>query len=68
MMITVLDTHIGVPAIVFYFTKKFIAYHHSCTAWLVMIEPDESGVAVFGVKIGPIARENVGVEIDLQGK
>jgi hypothetical protein len=33
-----------------------------------MIEPDESGVAVFGVKIGPIARENVGMEIDLQGE
>jgi hypothetical protein len=33
-----------------------------------MIETDESGVAVFGVKIGPMAWENVGVEIDLQGE
>jgi hypothetical protein len=33
-----------------------------------MVEPDESGVAVLGVKIGPIAWENVGVEIDFQGE
>lgn len=30
-----------------------------------MIEPDETAVAVFRVKVRPVARQNVGVQIDL---
>ena len=64
----VFNAALGIPDVIGYFAKNAITNHHSCAAWLVMIEPDESGVAVLGVKIGPIAWENVGVEIDLQGE
>ena len=33
-----------------------------------MIEPDESAVAVFRVEIGPVARKNVRVQVDLHRK
>jgi len=33
-----------------------------------MIKTDEAGVAIFGVEIGPIARKDVSVQIDLQGE
>jgi hypothetical protein len=33
-----------------------------------MFETNETRVAVFCIEIGPLAGENVGVEIDLQGK
>ena len=32
-----------------------------------MIETDETRIAVLGVEIGPIARKNVSMQIDLQG-
>jgi hypothetical protein len=33
-----------------------------------VLQPDEPAVAVFRIEIGPIARENVRVQVDLQGK
>jgi len=32
----------------------------------MMLEPNKSGIAILAVQIGPIVRENVGMEIDLQ--
>ena len=62
------DSARWLPNVVVDFAKQPVADYHARAAWLVMIEPDESGVAVLGVKIGPIAWENMGVEIDLQGE
>jgi hypothetical protein len=45
-----------------------IALHHPRAASVAVLEADETGVAVFRVEIGPVPREDVGVEIDLQGK
>jgi hypothetical protein len=56
-----------VPHVVGDLAKDAVANHHPRATWLVMIEPDESRVAVSGVEIGPVARENVRVEIDLHG-
>ena len=33
-----------------------------------MIEPNESAVAVFRIEVGPIVREDVGVEVDLHSE
>ena len=33
-----------------------------------MVKPDESAVAVFRVEIRPVARQNVGMEVDLHGR
>ena len=30
-----------------------------------MIEPDEPAVTIFGVEVRPVARQNVGMEVDL---
>src|SRR5207249_8446561 len=54
-----------VPNVVCDFAKDAVTDHHSRATWFVVIEPDESWVAVFGVEIGPIPRKNVGVEVDL---
>src|SRR6478736_9141284 len=55
------------PKVVRDFAKDAVANHHPRTAWFVVIEPDESRVAVFRVKIGPIPRKNVGVQVDFHG-
>ena len=47
--------------------KNAVADHHPRAARLVMIQPNESAVAVFGVEIGPLVRKNVGVQVDLHG-
>ncbi len=56
-----------IPDVVGDLAKDAVANHHPRATWLVVIEPDESRVAVFRVEIGPIARKNVGVEVDLHG-
>src|SRR5262249_16038648 len=39
--------------------------HHASAAGLVMIKPDEATVTVFCVEVRPLARQNVGMEVDL---
>ena len=53
------------PNVIGNFPKDALADHHSRAAWLVMLQPNESGVAVLRVEVGPLARKNVSVEIDL---
>src|ERR1041385_4696338 len=53
------------PNVVRDFTKDAIADHHSRAARLVMFQSDESRITVLRVEIGPLAREDVSVEIDL---
>src|SRR6266568_1125881 len=60
-----LDTPLRLPYVVGDLAKDAIANHHSRAAGLVMIQPDESAVAVFRVEVRPVARQNVGVEVDL---
>src|SRR5439155_9866242 len=50
------------------FPKQTVTDHHSRTARLVMIDPDETPVTVFRVKVRPVARQNVSVQVDLQSK
>ena len=59
------DPPFWIPNVVYDFAKDAVADHHPRTARFVVIEPDESGIAVFGIKIGPIPWENMGVEVDL---
>ena len=63
-----LDAMAGVPGVGLYFAEEVIALHHPRAAGVAVFEADETGIAVFRVKIGPVPREDVGVEIDLQGK
>jgi hypothetical protein len=63
--VAVLDATLRVPDGVGDLTKDAVADHHPRATWLVVIEPNESGVAVFRVEVRPIARENVRVQVDL---
>ena len=62
------DPPFWIPNVVCDFAKDAVADHHAGTARFVVIEPDESGIAVFGVKIGPIPRKNMGVEVDFHAQ
>ena len=62
--VALLNATLGVPHVIGYLAKDAITDHHPRAAWLVMIEPDESTVAVFGIEIGPVARQNMCVQID----
>ena len=59
-----LDPTLRVPHVIGDFAKNAVADHHSRAAWLVVIKPDEAAVAIFRIKIGPVARQNVCVQID----
>ena len=63
--VALLDPALGIPHVVGDLSKDALAHHHPRTAWLVMIKANESGIAVFRIKIGPIVRENVRVQVDL---
>ena len=63
-----LDTALRVPYVVGDLAKHAIANHHPRAAWLVMIKTNESAVAVLCVEVGPVARQNMSVNIDLQEK
>src|SRR4029077_17752387 len=56
------------PYVVADFAKQPVADHHSRAARLIMIEPHKTAVAVFRVEVRPVARQNVGVQINLQSK
>ena len=60
------DAAFRVPNIIGDFAKDAVADHHSRATRFVMIETDETRVAIFGVEIGPMARKDVSVQIDLQ--
>ena len=53
-----------IPGVVADLAKETIADHHSRTTWSVVVEPDESRIAVLGVEIGPVVREDVGMKVD----
>ena len=61
------DAAFRVPNIIGDFAEDAVADHHSRATWFVMIEANEPWVAVLVVQIGPVSRENVSVQIDLQG-
>src|SRR6266571_6644149 len=66
--VTFLDTALRVPYVVGDLAKHAIANHHPRAAWLVMIKTNESAVAVLCVEVGPVARQNVSVDVDLHLK
>ena len=63
--VALLDATLGIPHIVGDLAKDAVAHHHPRAARFVVLEPDEAAVAVFRVEIGPIARQDVRVQIDL---
>ena len=63
--VTFLNAAFRIPHIVGDFAKDAIANHHPGAARLVVVEPNEPAVAVFGVEIEPIVRKDVRVQIDL---
>src|SRR5438105_3907990 len=56
-----------VPHIVCDLTKDAVANHHPRTTWFVVIKPDESWVAISGIQVRPVARKDVGVQVDFHG-
>ena len=59
------DAPLRIPDVVGDLAKDAVADHHPRAARLVVFQPNESAVAVFRVEVGPVARENVRVQIDL---
>ena len=53
-----------IPGVVADLAKETIADHHPRTAWAIVVEPNESSVAVLGVEIGPVVREDVSMKVD----
>src|SRR5439155_15043415 len=41
-----------------------ITDHHPRAAWFIVIQPNESAVAIFRVEIRPVMRQNVCVQVD----
>ena len=68
LAIAVFDAVLRIPNIIGDLAKNAFADHHPRATRLVMIEPNEPAVAVFLVEVRPLARKDVGVQIDLQGK
>src|SRR5438132_3607593 len=63
--IAVVDAAFRVPDAVCDFAKDAIADHHPGAARFVMIEPHKPAVAVLRIEIGPLAGQNVSVNVDL---
>ena len=59
------DAALGVPNVVGDLAKDAVADHHPGAARFVMVEPNESAITVLRVEVGPIARQNVGMNVDL---
>ena len=60
-----LDPLDRIPDIVRNLAEDTVSDHHASAAGLVMIKPDEATVTVFCVEVRPVARQNVGMKIDL---
>ena len=65
VLVALFDPALWVPDVIGDLTKNAVADHHPRATRLIMVEPNESAVTILGVEIGPIAREDVGVQIDL---
>src|SRR6266566_3970493 len=64
-VVALLDATFGIPHIVGDLAKNALADHHPRAARLVVIQPNESAVAVFRVEVRPVAWEDVRMEVDL---
>ena len=62
--IALLDPARRVPCVVADLAKKLVADHHPRATGPMMLHPNESGIAIPRVEVGPFARENVGMKID----
>ena len=60
-----LDASLRIPHVVGDLAKDTMANHHSRAARLIVIKSNESAVAVLRIEIWPLARQNVGVDVDL---
>ena len=63
--ITFVDSARRIPRVVADLAKEPVADHHPRATGTMMFHPNEPGVSIAGVQIGPFARQNMGVEIDL---
>jgi hypothetical protein len=54
-----------IPGIVLDFAKDLPLLDHPGAARLVMLQPDKAGITVFRIQVGPLARQDVRMEIDL---
>jgi hypothetical protein len=64
VMIAFFHPRFGIPAIVFYFPEKFVVFHHSRAARLVMVEPDKTAVTEFILETRNMFGQNMGVDVD----
>jgi len=55
----------GIPNVLGDFAEHTIANHHARTAFVTVLQPDESRVTVLFVQVRPVTRQNVSMEIDL---
>src|SRR5262249_43273448 len=56
----------GVPAILVDFAKHFAADHHPGTARSIALELNKPAIAIAATQIGPVWRQDVSVQINLQ--
>ena len=64
--VAVRDPHTRIPAIRFDIPKQFAVLQHARTARAVMFELDEATVTVAFLQVGPILRQDVRVNVDLE--
>jgi hypothetical protein len=48
-------------------SEEAVADHHPRAAGVAMFQPNEPGITVFRVEVGPLLRQDVGMKIDLHG-
>jgi hypothetical protein len=58
-----LCTHMGVPTVVFYFPKYFVALYHACAAGLVMLQPYKFAIPKLLKPIRYMLRHDMGVYV-----
>jgi hypothetical protein len=66
VLATVLQPPNGVPAVVLDFTEDLAVDHHTGAPWAMMVQVDKTAVAVALAEVGPGARQDVRVEINLE--
>ena len=62
-----LDAALGIPNVVGDLPKHPIADHHSRAALVAVFEANETWITKLFVQIRPLARQNVGVNVDFHG-
>ena len=64
MIVAILHSFFGIPAIVFNLSEKFIIDHHSCAARFMVMQIHETPISEFRFKIGQMFRDDMCMNVD----